>query len=202
MKDLGEGFNQEAVKKEGEALVRLFEFNYTDDEWLYFTDADIDITYNNHTYSRFPISVDKVTETKEGTLPRLSIKISNVSKYIGGYVEDYDGFRGKKVIIRTCFLSTLNTSDHIIDKLNIDSVNIDALNVTFSCTPIFSILNVTLPYRKFSRNFCMWKFKGDECCYNGPDTVCNKSFSDCKSKGNQSRFGGFPGVPGGKYKTI
>lgn len=202
MKELGNSFNQELNKKDGEALIRLFEFNYNEDNWLYFTDADIDITYDNNTYTKFPITIDKITETKEGTLPRLSIKISNVSKYIGGYVEDYDGFRGKKVIIRTCFLSTLNTSDHIIDKLNIDSVNIDALNVTFSCTPIFSILNVTLPYRKFSRNFCMWKFKGDECCYNGSDTICNKSFSDCKSKGNQSRFGGFPGVPGGKYKTI
>ena len=39
---------------------------------------------------------------------------------------------------------------------------------------------------------CCWRFGSLECGYKGNDIMCFKTFGDCKTKGNETRFGGFP----------
>ncbi len=47
------------------------------------------------------------------------------------------------------------------------------------------------------RVYCSWIFGSPECNYKGKvlrETICYKTFDDCKAKGNEARFGGFPPI--------
>jgi len=39
---------------------------------------------------------------------------------------------------------------------------------------------------------CHFDYKGDYCSCSGTAAHCNKTFEDCKQRGNEQRFGGFP----------
>ncbi len=125
----------------------------------------------------------------------VNLTVANVSRVIQSYLESYD-LRGKKVSIKTVWANQLaDTSAYIEDVFYIDSYTADQDNVSFVLTSKFDVLDVELPLRRYSRNYCNWKFKGTECGYAGSDTTCNKTKQDCKNnKNNYARFGGFPSI--------
>ena len=121
-----------------------------------------------------------------------------MSRLIQAYLEDDETytFRGKKVTIKRVWRDQLGDGDAYTDDVYyIDSYSADQNNVTFTLTSKFDVLDVELPARKYSRNYCAWKFKSTECGYAGTETVCNKTLTRCRVLENQLRFGGFPAVP-------
>ena len=154
-----------------------------------------DIVYKDITYTSFPINHEYISENTKGEIPTVIVKLSNVSRLIQAYLENYD-FRKKKVTVIQAFANQLAEADaYIKDVYYIDSYTADSLNVEFKLTSKFDILDVELPFRKYSRNYCSWKFKSSECNYSGAETVCNKTLTRCRELGNQKRYGGFPSIP-------
>jgi len=51
------------------------------------------------------------------------------------------------------------------------------------------------PAKLYSRRLCRWRFRGPECGYTGPETSCGLRLADCIARGNEERFGGYPGIP-------
>lgn len=161
---------------------------------LNYTDYDEDVTFSGVTYYKFPITFDIVTENNKGAIDVVTVTISNISRVIQAYLELYD-FTGKKVTIRTVWANQLaDTSAYIDDIFYIDSWTADEKNAVFSLSSKFDVLSVELPLRRYSRNHCQWVYKSSECGSVHASTTCNKTKSDCKAKGNYSRFGGFPSV--------
>lgn len=162
---------------------------------LYLAEFDTDIVFNGITYTKFPISIDTISENNKAMIDSVNLTVANVSRVIQSYLESYD-LRGKKVSIKTVWANQLaDTSAYIEDVFYIDSYTADQDNVSFVLTSKFDVLDVELPLRRYSRNYCNWKFKGTECGYAGSDTTCNKTKQDCKNnKNNYSRFGGFPSI--------
>jgi len=162
---------------------------------LYFAEYDTDVTFNGIAYTRFPITIDTISENNKGAIDSVNLIVANVSRLIQSYLESKD-LRGKKVSIKTVWANQLtDTSAYIEDIFYIDSYSADQDNVNFILTSKFDVLDVELPLRRYSRNYCNWKFKGAECGYSGSETVCNKTKQDCKAtKNNFKRFGGFPSI--------
>ena len=162
---------------------------------LYLAEFDTNIVFNDITYTKFPISINTISENNKAMIDSVNLTIANVSRVIQSYLESYD-LRGKKVSIKTVWANQLaDTSAYIEDVFYIDSYTADQDNVSFTLTTKFDVLDVELPLRRYSRNYCNWKFKGTECGYAGSDTTCNKTKQDCKNnKNNYSRFGGFPSI--------
>ena len=162
---------------------------------LNLAEYDTDIVFNGITYTRFPITIDMISENNKSMIDTVNLTISNVSRVIQSYLESYD-LRGKKVSIKTVWANQLaDANAYIEDVLYIDSYTADQNNVSFILTTKFDVLDVELQLRRYSRNYCNWKFKGTECGYAGSDTVCNKTKQDCKNnKNNYARFGGFPSI--------
>lgn len=160
-----------------------------------FAEYDTDITFNSILYSRFPITFDVISENNKGQIDAVTLTLCNVSRLIQSYLEDYD-FRMKKVTIKTVWADQLaDTSAYIDDVFYIDSYTADQDNVSFNLTSKFDVLQVELPLRRYSRNYCNWRFKGTECGYAGPESTCNKTKQDCNdNKNNYARFGGFPSI--------
>lgn len=163
---------------------------------FYFAECDTDIIYQGKTYQKFPISHEFIGENTQGTIDSVRVTISNVSRFIQYYLEQYNAFRGVKVVIKMVWLDKLDDPDaYIEDIYYIDKVTANEYDAEFTLTSKFDILQVELPTRKFHRNYCSWTFKSTECGYTGPETVCDKSLNRCRELQNQVRFGGFPSIP-------
>lgn len=161
---------------------------------LYWAEYDVDVVFNGVTYSRFPITFDKVSENSAGTIDQMTVTLSNVSRLIQSYLEDYD-FRGKKVSLKTVWADQLSDVDNFIEEiLYVDSYTSDALNVSINLSSKFDVLDVALPARQYSRNYCQFVFKGTECAYAGAVATCDKTKQTCKTLSNFQRFGGFPSI--------
>jgi lambda family phage minor tail protein L len=196
MRDVNATFNQEKNAQENAPvyLYSIFDYNGLGEN-LYFASYDEDVVFNGITYRAFPIGHETISENTNGEIDGVRVKISNVSRLIQYYLETND-FRGKAVSITTVWGNRLSDAEScIVDEYTIESYTATELDVVFFLTSKLDVLDVSLPGRMYSRNYCGWKFKSSECGYVGSETSCNKTFQRCKELLNQQRFGGFPGVP-------
>lgn len=190
-------FNTEKNKLKNRPVHLFTLYAYDGSTNLYLNDSPADVTFNGQTYSRFPITFDVIGENNAGQIDQINVTLGNVSRLIQGYLEQYD-LRRKKVSIKTVWLDQLGDTDNLIDDIYyIDSYTADQDNVGLVLTSKFDVLDISLPLRHYSRNYCQWKFKGTECGYAGADSTCKKTKADCKARAggsNFARFGGFPSI--------
>jgi lambda family phage minor tail protein L len=162
---------------------------------LRFASYDDDVAFDGKTYLKFPITHEAVGENTTGEIDAVTVKVSNVSRFIQEQLETYD-LRGKKITITLVFANLLNDSLNRMDQIfYIDGYSASIQSVDFLCTTKFDLLATEIPARKFWRNHCTWKFKSTQCGYAGAEGVCNKTFQRCKQLANSVRFGGFPSIP-------
>ncbi|MBW8001776.1 MAG: hypothetical protein FVQ80_07100 [Planctomycetes bacterium] len=161
---------------------------------------------DGNTYTAFPFDLDDEREEGGGAHSMLTVRVSNVSKVIQGYMEA-PGAKGGVG-------SDVNL--YVVHNQHLDLTNAE-VNETFTCTSAFAGTQwatftlsapnqafVPFPERRFIKNFCSWSFNfptgaGIKCGYSGatPYTSCNKTLADCRLRGNIRYFGSFPGIPDG-----
>jgi len=196
MRDLNATFITEKNKQENKPLFLYTIYDYDgSDTNLYFCEYDTNVTFDSQEYTKFPITHESIGENTKGQIDAVRIMLSNISRLIQAYLEDND-FRGKKVRILTVWADHLDDADaYTEDIFYIDSYSADQDNVVFTVTSKFDVLGVEIPARKYSRNYCGWKFKSTECGYLQDETECNKTLARCRVLNNETRYGGFPSVP-------
>jgi len=176
----------------------------------YFAAYNADVVFplgdeDEVTYDRFPITHDQITENTKGEIDSVKVQLSNVSRLIEYYLQNYD-LRGKKVSIKMVFADMLDDPDAYIEFVNyIDSYTANVNDVVFTLMSKFDILNLSLPSVLWLRDFCQWEFacpavralsRGAECGYAGATTTCNRTWQACQALGNSARFLGARGIPG------
>lgn len=196
MREITEPFKEEKNKKENSPIFLYTIFDYNGEGGnLCFAGYESDITYDGILYTRFPITHEHIGENTKGEIDTVKVTVSNVSRLIQAYLESFD-FRGRRVSIKEVWLDKLDDPDAFIEDIYyIDNYTADQLNAGFTLTSKFDCLDLELPARKYSGNYCSWKFKSDECGYGGSETECSKTLARCRELSNQLRFGGFPSVP-------
>jgi len=198
MRDLNATFITEKNKQENKPifLFTLYDYNGSDTN-LYYAGYDMNVTFDSHEYVKFPITFERIGENTKGEIDAVKIMLANVSRLIQAYLETYD-LRGKKVRILTVWADHLDDADaYTEDIFYIDNYTADQDNVVITATSKFDVLGVEIPARKYSRNYCAWKFKGSDgsCGYSGDETTCDKTLQRCRILNNSSRYGGFPSIP-------
>jgi phage-related protein len=148
-------------------------------------------------WTGFPFQLGDIAEDSRGELPHLQLKISNVTKTMGRYLEQYKGGTDAKVIVRVVMSDHLELSEPILyETFGVEKTSSDAMWSVLNLGPAFST-KLRVPQNTFHKNFCSFKFKGALCGYYGPETQCgNKTLKRCRELGNSHRFGGEPGIPG------
>ena len=110
---------------------------------------------------------------------------------------------------------------YIEDRFKIDQLeSLSESIATFGLISWLQYFKQVVPKRKYYKNVCQWKYKGEECQYPGPgggtipgtslsansspitaaneagstpaDDVCGKNIQACTLRNNQIHFGGFP----------
>lgn len=172
------------------------------DNNLYFAAYYETITFAGNSYSPYPIKHEIIGSNISGEIDSVSLVVANVDRVIQSYLETYD-VRGKKVIISMVWSNQLATSTAILSySYYIDSYVATAKSVTFTCSSIIDVLDLSLPNGFYNLNYCRWRvFKGTECGYDGAETTCNRTLQQCREYGNTLRFGGFPSITGRRLMT-
>ena len=222
---------QEQIQSlEPSAIIELFELKLTEavngvDETFYYhagtNELTADIVFNEVTYAAYPIEVDGFQLTTKGTLPRPSMRIANANNAISALLLLYNPLQAQVTRIRTCkkFLDASNFSDGnasadpsakfedeiwYIDRVASENPEL----VEFELTSKLDLTNLALPRRQVLEH-CPWKYRGEECGYNGTayfdlndksttqaNDQCGKRYSSCAKRFPTGLlpFGGFPGA--------
>jgi len=229
-------FSNSQVRLSGERAIELYVLNssLTGFEPMYYINNNQDVYSFNMTasgnlgateqlYTGFPIERGLIKNSLDGTISEISVSIPNTNRVMEAVIQNNNYLRGNEVYIMTGFgksLPTGNTANHIgispdrfsimKEKMFVDGVASDENAVTFLCKPKFSLRNVVLPGRTYSRE-CFWAmrktYRGTECLGNRHINAtlypkCDGTLEQCRERGNTARYGGFPGIPGKGFSII
>lgn len=155
------------------------------------------ITFKGVDYYPYYFSLSEVKQTST-ELPSCTLIVSNITGTISRILETYDGASGGEV---TVAVINTNISDEILQEEHFviagATAKKDYVSIKLGCG---ASLDRRYPNVRIMKDWCPFKFKGVRCGYKGPLTTCNKTLTDCRERGNNTRFGGEPTIPqGGLY---
>ncbi len=159
------------------------------------------VSWNGSEWIGFPFQIGDVFEDGK-ELPKVSLKVSNITGVVQQYLEESNGGVGATVILRVVHSEHLDQTDPEIEEtFAVQSVSADVQWVTFNLSGDFTT-NLRIPPNRYLKDFCPYKFKGIKCGYAGTGfSSCNKTLADCRARDNSKRFGGEPALPGGIYAS-
>lgn len=157
------------------------------------------ITYKGHEHIAYPFEIDNIPEASRGSLPTLSIKVSNVDRQIQAYVEQDATFgSGWEVIITLAHISQLNGTslpdqvaeiEHKFQSLDLTADN-EWLTINLG---VKNPMLVQFPRQQYAGGFCQRIFNdGLGCPYstqgkNNIYTLCKKTLANCKDRFSENR---------------
>lgn len=184
------------------------------------------VVWNGVTYTRFPVQAEGFELRGQGSQPRPTLTVANITGLLSASVRAHDDLVRAKVIRRRTFLKYLDavnfpggvnaTADPLM-ALNDEvwfvdrKVSENRVAIEWELVPAFDLTNVYLPGMQVIQNVCQWRYRSAECSYTGgavanasdtPTTVlaqdvCGKRLSSCIL-----RFGNgalpFGGFPGAR----
>jgi phage-related protein len=165
------------------------------------TSDNINTTWNSETYVAFPFELDEISEASTGEIPTVELRVSNHSRALERYLQDYDVYVKANGISPIDALLSVVHSAH----LNLTTAEVEyefrlKKPMTDQNWARFTLAGDNLflqrfPLNKMYKNRCRYRsFKGTRCGYTGAVTTCDRSLSACRALSNSTRFGGFPGM--------
>lgn len=126
-------------------------------------------------YEPLPIVATGFEKTTKGQIPTPELTVSNIFGTLSEAIEDLDDLIGAKLIRRRTFFKHLtNQSDVDYTEFFPNDVfyierktNENNLSVTFALASPLDLEGLQLPKRIVTQNYCVWKYRGTECGYNG-----------------------------------
>lgn len=157
-----------------------------------------DIIWNSQTWVAFPFQLDEIGESSKGELPQAAVRISNVTRSVQQYIEAGNGGVGSTVIVRVVHSKHLNLTNPEIElSFAVTGTTSDANWVTFTLGMEYPSM-LRYPQKRVLKDWCHYKeYKGIECGATSALPTCNRTLKECRERGNSTRFGGFPAIPGG-----
>lgn len=152
------------------------------------------ITFNGHTYE--PANFDIDLKEESGQLQTVKLTIKDYARIIQQKMQAYGGGVGFGVSLSVVNSAALDHPPEVIEFFEV--VGADSSNYVCSFTlGAENVVTKTFPRRRQTRDYCQWRYKGDECGYSGSMTSCDltlKGANGCEAHQNVIRFGAFPGI--------
>lgn len=226
------GIKADIQKLELSALVVLYELDATmiqGGEKLYFhggvNEVGHTVVWQGISYTRYPIEASGFEWSGQGSLPRPTMKVANVTGVMGALLKSLNDLLGAKITRRRTLLKYLDGENffngynpyadpnaHFNDEVYyVDrKASENKVFIEFELAASFDTTGVTLPRRPVIRNVCWWDYRSAECTYAGgpvadindvPTTdptkdVCGKRAQSCKLRFGQHAVLPFGGFPG------
>jgi len=171
------------------------------DDHIRVTSDSVETVWNGDTYVPFPFELDEISDTSKGEVPQVQLRISNVTRAIEAYIQQYDeyckenGYLPITVYIYVVHSEHLDEEDPIVEHVfELKQPQTTSMWATFTLSAT-NLFMKRFPLYRMLKNRCRYKtFKGTLCGYSGSETTCDRTLVRCKELGNSRRFGGFPGL--------
>ena len=171
-------------------------------ERLSLVNNNEDVTFGGVLYSAFAFNYEQQKQSGKGELPTVTISVSNVSRVIQSYLEQYDGGVGSDVtliIVNNAHLA--EDYAELTTTMTVLGAKANAQWVTFTLGAA-NPLNKRFPNWQYIALHCRFRYKGPHCGYAGALTTCARTLDDCRAHSNSARFGGHPGLDGRGVRVI
>ncbi len=168
-------------------------------ETLRVVNNNEDIVFAGETYVAYPFNININYEA--GSQPTVSLTAQDVTRALMQRMQTYSGAIGSRVTLFAIHEDNLaGPADfsHVFDVISASS-NDYTVSWTLGAN---NLLDVKFPSRRQRRDRCAWTYKDANCGYTGALTTCSYTLSEangCEAHGNESSFGGFPGLNNGRY---
>ena len=174
----------------------LLEITLTDLTVIRLVKNTENIVFGGNTYTRFPFDITPVDNNAEGTIPQVTLKVCNITRYLTPYLNSLDGGMDstvKVIVVNSAHLTETYTELEI--EFTVMECTVDSYWVTWTLGMINPI-NRRYPLYRLIANHCDWasNFKGAECGYAGAETTCGGTFAECIAYDNTARWGGALGM--------
>lgn len=150
------------------------------------------IVWNGHVWQAFPFELGEIPENVD-EIPSVDLKVCNINQLLEEYYELTDGGAGGIAILRIVRFDALDQPAMITHEFNIKMSTITDDWVTLQLG-FDTSMNARRPRDLFKAKHCDWRFKGVQCGYAGPETICNHTLARCNELGNFLRFKGAPAI--------
>lgn len=168
------------------------------------TVAGTPIVWQGQTYEPFPIESTGFEMTSAGSLPRPTLRASNIGGFLGAFLRSLkDGLGAKITRKRTLgkYLDAVNfpggnayadPNTHFPDEMFLISrkVSENPMFVEIELAVPFDVSGVQIPWRQVIAGTCQWVYRGYDCGYAGPPVygdpvypgqdLCGKTLTSCK----------------------
>lgn len=172
----------------------LLDVELTDTITLRLTSNISEVIFATNTYTPFPMAIQHVSESIDGSIPEINISVSNADRVIQGYIEALNGAVDCEVVMYIVHQGNLASDFSDLERhFKILSAVCTNEWVTFTLglvSPTF----MRFPLFRTMGSHCNWLFKSVECAYTGGTVSCDHTLKTCQLLNNSIRFGGFPGL--------
>ena len=126
------------------------------------------------------------------------IKISNINQAYSTIIAN----QGDVLTNSTCVIEEVIFDDEnsiVGDSINVfegyvNNIKLTEMEFAFDVERILGGYSTQSPNTTYDVN-CQWVFKDARCQYSGVETTCDKTFTACQARSNETRFGGYPSIP-------
>ena len=179
----------------------LLDITLTDTTAIRLVRNTEDIVFNGNTYTAFPFDLSNVESNSDGQIPTVTLKVSNITRFLTPYLESLDGGLESTVKVTVVNAGLLSENYSELDmEFQVMGCEADAYWVTWNLG-MANPINRRFPLYRFLANHCSWTFTGGlavgvniECSFLGAFTTCNRTLENCAERENTERFGGFLGM--------
>lgn len=190
-----------------------------------------EVVWGGNTYTAFPIEASGFEMTTQGTLPRPTIKVANVTGLVSTLAKTYNDLTGAKLTRKRTLLKYLDAVNFAGGNPSADStqsfpneiyyvnrkISENRVFLEFELVSSIDLHGVKLPRRQVIQNVCTWKYRGIQngdatgCPYTGTnyfdttDSVVLSSTEDVCGKRLSSckaRFGEYATLPFGGFPSV
>lgn len=168
-----------------DAIVELFELDLESitgsaSDKYYFTanlmPDNTKISWKGQTYEPLPIDASGFERTTKGQIPAPELTVANVLGTLASVVNTLDDLVGAKVTRRRTLLKYLDggSSPDSSQEFPDDVFYIErkiaesSVTITWQLASKIDLEGLQLPKRIITQNYCLWKYRGSECGYDGP----------------------------------
>jgi len=206
MKSLSANLVQEKNKQHSTyPWLLLLDITLPDSTIFRFVNNNEDIVYKGNTYTCFPFEIGPQESSVDGEIPKIELKICNITRILTPYLNTYNGGLESEVLI-TVVNSNLLAEDYseLEATLTVIDCQVDEYWVSWSLG-LFNPTMQRFPLYRYLANYCSYPFFNTgigECGYNGALTTCLHTLADCIAHGNEINFGGNLGLQNDGIRVV
>ena len=181
-----------------DAFVALLHFSLSDSTELYYANYSEDVTFGGQVYTAWPCEGDLRVSGLGSQIPTVMLTLDDATRELRPYALRTNWFQDSTLTLTIASVANLTESytwsEVVYDILHAVPQEDESVELKLGGP---NISKLPYPAEHYSASQCIYAdgFKNDpRCGYDGVETTCSGSITDCEDRSNVTRWGGWLGL--------